>query len=1645
MLTILVKGKKEGTPTGFLTNDDGNVFPVFGGKYQPKNLERHREIVQKIHDNTTDPAKKAKHAEYLASLDGRGKQEEGKPAPSEMSDSDKRLHDLVAKHEMAYGLGTGRTPSQRLEYLRDEQRRAAEIHRRHVTDAERPKWSEPTAADKKRVEDAREAAKLAERIADIADKRLAHRRENPNATFVAPTLPHGDYDVTDKDKIALSFSKADFDDLEPDLKERLRRFYNWSPKSSSWISKARSSDDNAHRIAVEAGFSRPEKKDIKQIERKLPEAKPVEGLGEGEWHKASAEDVNPKTALAAYQNTSWTPEERAAREGGNHVEAMNYAVSQLERLASTPEKQALLKSMLEDYRPKLLEKHHAYLASRSRLASSAITGPSNFPVQQMERRGEIVHNKLGDYLQFQDDSINRMRKILTSDLDGGPIMSHHADAIPRLQEKLAKAEKYQESAKALNKIAKSSKMSDEEKIAKIVSDLGFSEDTARKALTPDAFGNIGVAAYSLTNNNANIRRIKEQIADIQKRYNLEKGEGVTMRLFMLKGGKAKGSPTGFLTNEEGNVFPVFGGNYRPKNLEKHREIVQKIHDNTKDPEKRAKHAEYLKSLGGGAEQPAPGEPDISKLSPWKKGDFEIQKAASRAEGAKQFKESVSGWTSKHFGIHKAPQGRKDAKPYTLTHLHTGTAIGVRSGTLEAAQAYASALEYHGGNAWAFTDSREPPAARSDYEKWFKDAETTSDSIRDQRNASRIEKARQNYREVGDKIATSDVKVSHGGKSVWDKERASEVITAGGRFVTDGSMMILEPTSSVGANPMNITEKDLRPFWDDTINAATSRNEAKLDEESLYDKSETFAKHGRERIPFAQLRDDSEAYPVNVAKIRWIQKRTGATSMRMVPHGDHARIVLYQGSRPVAIAMSRRKSDDMKKGRNMVLRMLKGEGKRQPSGFITVGGGEEKGGHVIPVFGHAPSDYEGKITVTTAGGKEYDIDEDKHEAIKAKIKRHQAEAAGQGKLFSERGKPTEKAKEAGSREAPPKKEPASKPEPAKQAAPKEESKPTPQEPAKPEPSPEDAIKAKVDAKLAEVAERSKALGEKFKAERAEKAKKEADAASPEEINAYLEKATDAYLKSRPLEKEKVEAFKAKQSSTPAKEQGSGDEPWGRPYKDRLVGDVYKEKQALRDMMNADNMTQQQMRDFQNIGVRLEGQYDKRSFDEAVTADREAMRQLRARLTGSGKGDAGSVTVKPAGPKKEVEAKQAESAPSKETPLHTKTLKQHVNDVVAAKSAKYPGRGPAFDGQVKIWKQTAEKAWKDAVMEEATKNRLPNATLKSWADAYGEESIPNTFRGKYERGAGGHPGGDPYEPTGVRKKNDEERAARVADRKGDSKPTIQERIDATKKKVEGAKTSAPKEAQPYKPVSTKPDVLSNNAPVSYEERQKAIGDWRKSLEARANAVMAGYHHLPEGVQSKLTALPEPTTSSIRNKAPDLLDDVEKMIQAREEARSSATPEAMKQAKEARVQQIRESERARKADEKASREENFPSKWTPGSFDVATANGKRGVDGFRRGAFGYHKSGDGYTVTHVPTGMAIHTAKGPTIAKRFINDIHKHEGLDWTSSNPDVYRRDHGAVIKRIKAEHAAGDAAVDAAVSAPTGQERSRNTSTPRKQK
>lgn len=64
--------------------------------------------------------------------------------------------------------------------------------------------------------------------------------------------------------------------------------------------------------------------------------------------------------------------------------------------------------------------------------------------------------------------------------------------------------------KATNKICRDKKLSNESKIDELVK-LGFSEEQANEIMTPDYMGRIGFASFSLTNNNANIRRLEQQL------------------------------------------------------------------------------------------------------------------------------------------------------------------------------------------------------------------------------------------------------------------------------------------------------------------------------------------------------------------------------------------------------------------------------------------------------------------------------------------------------------------------------------------------------------------------------------------------------------------------------------------------------------------------------------------------------------------------------------------------------------------------------------------------------------------------------------------------------------------------------------------------------------------------------------------------------------------------------------------------------------------------------------------------------------------------------------------------------------------------------------------------------------------------------
>lgn len=99
-------------------------------------------------------------------------------------------------------------------------------------------------------------------------------------------------------------------------------------------------------------------------------------------------------------------------------------------------------------------------------------------------------------------------------------------AILKLRAELEPLEKLQATMKAVNAIVRKKKLGKEEKIALIAQVDGMTPETAARAMEPDCFNCLGFARYRLSNNNANIRRLKQRIDELLVVHSSEVGKPI---------------------------------------------------------------------------------------------------------------------------------------------------------------------------------------------------------------------------------------------------------------------------------------------------------------------------------------------------------------------------------------------------------------------------------------------------------------------------------------------------------------------------------------------------------------------------------------------------------------------------------------------------------------------------------------------------------------------------------------------------------------------------------------------------------------------------------------------------------------------------------------------------------------------------------------------------------------------------------------------------------------------------------------------------------------------------------------------------------------------------------------------------------------
>lgn len=164
-------------------------------------------------------------------------------------------------------------------------------------------------------------------------------------------------------------------------------------------------------------------------------------------------------------------------------------------------------SLLNTYARKLAENLNVNYSIQTRCPSILIAGGSNFPVSKKEKQNRAADRNMQEWKDIQGilDKIRSTGK--------GGISSDDPAAVTKLKTKLAKLEAAQQTMKDVNaywrkhKTLKDCPYLTEEEIAKAEAAMGSDWHLEDKPF----------ASYSLSNNNANIRRIKERITELEKR------------------------------------------------------------------------------------------------------------------------------------------------------------------------------------------------------------------------------------------------------------------------------------------------------------------------------------------------------------------------------------------------------------------------------------------------------------------------------------------------------------------------------------------------------------------------------------------------------------------------------------------------------------------------------------------------------------------------------------------------------------------------------------------------------------------------------------------------------------------------------------------------------------------------------------------------------------------------------------------------------------------------------------------------------------------------------------------------------------------------------------------------------------------------
>jgi hypothetical protein len=231
--------------------------------------------------------------------------------------------------------------------------------------------------------------------------------------------------------------------------------------------------------------------------------------GKPVWWIFAPSDIREDTARTAYSGISFREEIRGVQVRADFATSLNADVrTTLKAAQGIPEAQQAALDVWREAKPRIVSAFVAYLSAKGRTTSWVITGRSGRDARREQKKMDTERNRYEDFKKLVARVMKDASDVAASAVvaaRGGPkaVADQELDALLAEQARMKEA----------NKIARSTKLTPEEKIAKL-GELGIRPTLARELVSPPyAYMKQGYQSYSMTSINEKIKRRKAKIEE----------------------------------------------------------------------------------------------------------------------------------------------------------------------------------------------------------------------------------------------------------------------------------------------------------------------------------------------------------------------------------------------------------------------------------------------------------------------------------------------------------------------------------------------------------------------------------------------------------------------------------------------------------------------------------------------------------------------------------------------------------------------------------------------------------------------------------------------------------------------------------------------------------------------------------------------------------------------------------------------------------------------------------------------------------------------------------------------------------------------------------------------------------------------------